>query len=130
MEVTGCFVSKATIFSRLLFCQPHIHLVINCASMTSPSLRRKAFTANELNKKQTRQAVRFINDPNCNHLKPEEAPLSKTFSWFEGDFTKNGSLMEYLKHYAGPYLKAEIRMGCMEYDLKLNQQKTKAGEGL
>lgn len=114
---------------RKQFDEPRIHFAIVCASYSCPPLRSEAFTAEALNRQLDEQAVRFINDPKRNKLEGNSAQLSKIFSWFEGDFTKNGSLPEFLNRYAKNKLPPDAEISYLEYDWKLNKQDVKAGAG-
>ena len=114
---------------RKQFQEPRIHFAINCASFSCPPLRQESFTSKDLNSQLEEQAVRFINDPKHNKFNPDGAQLSKIFSWFEGDFTKNGNLIDYLNRYAKPKLNQNTPINFLEYDWKLNKQETKVGEG-
>ena len=107
---------------RKQFEEPRIHFAIVCASYSCPPLRREAFTASALNKQLDEQAVSFINDPSRNKLGADNAQLSKIFSWFSGDFTKNGTLVAYINRYARTKLKPNAKISYLEYDWKLNKQ--------
>jgi len=107
---------------RKKFNEPRIHFAINCASFSCPKLRKEAFTADKLNRQLNEQAIAFINDPKRNIITPEEATLSKIFSWFKGDFTKNGSLPEYLNNYSKVTLEKNSKISFIDYDWSLNEQ--------
>ena len=107
---------------RKKFNEPRIHFAINCASYSCPPLRNEAYTAGELNKQLDEQAKAFINNPAHNKLSPEKASLSKIFSWFKGDFTKDGSLTDYINRYANTKLKPNAEISHLEYDWRLNKQ--------
>jgi hypothetical protein len=107
---------------RKQFEEPRIHFAIVCASYSCPPLRREAYTARALDSQLEEQAVRFINDPKRNKLQGKRAQLSKIFQWFEGDFTKNGSLLAFLNRYAKKELQPAAEISYLEYDWKLNKQ--------
>jgi hypothetical protein len=107
---------------RKQFEEPRIHFAIVCASFSCPPLRREAYTAAALNRQLEEQARRFINDPGRNKIGTDKAELSKIFSWFEGDFTKRGSLVAFLNRYASPPLAPNAKIRYMEYDWRLNEQ--------
>ena len=85
---------------RKEFDEPRIHFAINCASVSCPNLRNEAYVANKLEKQLEEQTYSFINDSSKNKITSEKAELSKIFSWFKGDFTKNGSLEDFINKYA------------------------------
>ena len=107
---------------RKQFNEPRIHFAIVCASYSCPPLRREAYTAKALDRQLEEQAITFINDPKRNKLSNDKAALSKIFNWFEGDFTKNGSLITYLNRYARTKLKSDAKISYLDYDWNLNKQ--------
>lgn len=105
---------------RERFDEPRIHFAINCASFSCPPLRREAYKAEKLDEQLDEMAVRFINDDKRNDIQPDHAEVSKIFSWFTKDFTKNGSLREYLNKYSKVKLKEDADIDYMDYDWSLN----------
>jgi hypothetical protein len=105
---------------RKEFDEPRIHFAINCASVSCPPLRNEAYVAGRLDEQLEDQAVQFINDPSRNQLDPEEPGLSRIFSWFGGDFRKNGSLVEFINRYARIPLKEDADISYLPYDWDLN----------
>ncbi len=101
--------------------EPRIHFAINCASYSCPKLLNKAFTANNLEILLERTAKDFINDPQRNVLTKEKASLSQIFNWYKKDFTKNGSLIDYLNKYAAQKLTSNTRISYLNYNWGLNE---------
>ena len=107
---------------RKKFDEPRIHFAINCASFSCPKLRDEAYIAENLNKQLEEQAKEFINDPRRNLVKSDVVELSKIFSWFKGDFTKKGSLIEFVNKYSETKVKDNKNLSFMDYDWSLNVQ--------
>lgn len=105
---------------RKRFDEPRIHFAINCASFSCPPLRAEAYKSEKLDKQLDEMAVRFVNDDKRNDIKADQAEVSKIFSWFTKDFTKNGSLREYLNKYSNVKLNKDADIDYMEYDWSLN----------
>ena len=101
--------------------EPRIHFAINCASYSCPKLLNTAFTATNLEKLLEQTAKDFINDPKRNVLTKEKASLSEIFNWYKKDFTKNGSLIDYLNQYAAQKLTADTKISYLNYDWGLNE---------
>jgi hypothetical protein len=99
--------------------EPRIHFAIVCASFSCPQLWNKAFTADGLDQQLDAAAGRFINDPKRNQL-GDEPRLSKIFDWFEGDFTKKGSLIEFVNAYAKKRIPTDAKVQYLDYDWRLN----------
>ena len=105
---------------RKEFDEPRIHFAINCASVSCPPLRNEAYTAGRLDAQLEDQARQFINDPARNELHPDEPRLSRIFSWFSGDFEKNGTLVEFINRYAETQIAEDANIRYMPYDWGLN----------
>jgi hypothetical protein len=106
---------------RKEFDEPRIHFAINCASVSCPPLLNEAFTAETLEAQLVKVATGFINDPKRNRLAPDQVQISSIFDWFEGDFTKTGSLVQFLNRYSKVKIKPSARISYLEYNWKLNE---------
>ncbi len=106
---------------RKQFNEPRIHFAINCASVSCPPLKNEAFTAAKLDVQLNEMASRFINDPKRNDLTADHPRLSRIFSWFEGDFTRNGSLTDYINQFADTKIQSDAIIDFMPYDWSLNE---------
>lgn len=106
---------------RVAFEEPRIHFAINCASLSCPVLRAEAYFAEKLEAQLTDQARLFLSQPLRNRISPQEIELSKIFSWFSGDFTKTGSLIDFLNQYVPVKIQADAEISYMPYDWSLNE---------
>ena len=104
------------------FDEPRIHFAINCASFSCPELRREAFVAERLESQLQEQAVLFINDPKRNRIGENRVTISKIFKWFTGDFTENGSIIDYLNKYSKTEIDPNADVDYMDYNWELNEQ--------
>ena len=102
--------------------EPRIHFAINCASYSCPKLRNTAYTADALDTQLDEAARSFINDPSRNNISVASAQLSSIFNWFTGDFTKQGSLKDFINQYSNTKISPEAGIDFMEYNWKLNAQ--------
>jgi len=105
------------------FDEPRIHFAIVCASQSCPNLRREAYTADKIDQQLTEDAKRFLADNSKNKIEQDEAYLSKIFSWFKGDFTKSGSLIEFINQYSSEKINETAKVRSLDYDWSLNDQK-------
>lgn len=105
---------------RKQFNEPRIHFAIVCASISCPRLLNEAYTADKLNEQLNMQAKHFINDLSKNRVSVDKLQLSKIFSWFSGDFTKNGSLIDYLNKYTDVQINEDAEISYLDYNWKLN----------
>ncbi|WP_338219287.1 DUF547 domain-containing protein [Algoriphagus sp. oki45] len=106
---------------RKEFEEPRIHFAINCASISCPPLLNEAFVADKLESQLQKVAVAFVNDPTKNKISTNQAEVSSIFSWFSGDFTKNGSLIDFLNKYSKVKLNSKAKISYMDYNWNLNE---------
>ena len=108
---------------RKKFDDPRIHFALVCASISCPRLRNEAYTAAQLNTQLEDDGRNFLNDKSKNRVNTEKAELSKYFSWYKGDFTKNGSLTDFINKYSQTKINANTKIGSLDYNWNLNEQK-------
>lgn len=106
---------------RPTFQDPRIHFAVNCASQSCPQLLNEAYTADKLDQQLTAQARAFVNNKRHNDLQGSQAAISQLFDWYKEDFTKKGSLIDFLNQYATRPLQAEATLTYKAYDWKLNE---------
>lgn len=127
IEINGTKLDLNNIEHSILrkkFNEPRIHFAINCASFSCPKLLQEAYVADKLDDQLEAQAINFINDSNRNAISVSHAKVSKIFSWFKGDFTKNGSLTNFLNKYSKSKIGEDIKITHMVYDWTLNAADT------
>ena len=107
---------------RKNFQEPRIHFAINCASESCPKLLNEAFAPEKLDSQLQAQTKAFVNDHSKNRISSKSIKISKIFKWFTGDFTKNGSLIDFLNRYSNTQIKADAEVDYMDYDWSLNDQ--------
>ncbi len=105
---------------RKQFDEPRIHFAINCASYSCPPLRREAYVADRLDAQLTEQAKRFLADRRYNEITRTSVEASSIFNWFNKDFTKDRSLVEYLNQYAPVQIQPDAKVKYKKYDWRLN----------
>jgi hypothetical protein len=108
---------------RKKFDDPRIHFALVCASISCPRLRNEAYTAAQLNAQLEDAGKDFLNDKSKNRISANKADLSKYFSWYKGDFTKNGSLADYINKYSVTKINTNTKIGSLDYNWNLNEQK-------
>ncbi|MDX5478000.1 MAG: DUF547 domain-containing protein, partial [Cyclobacteriaceae bacterium] len=63
----------------------------------------------------------FINDPVRNKIQKDKIEISQIFSWFKEDFTKKGSLIDYLNRYSKTKIIPNAKVTYLNYDWSLNE---------
>ena len=107
------------ILRKKLF-DPKIHVGVNCASGSCPKLGNKAFTESNIEAELTQLMKDFINDTSRNKLSKKKVQISSIFDWFKGDFTKNGSVIDYLNKFSETEIKSNAKISFLKYDWTLN----------
>lgn len=105
---------------RKKFKDPRIHVGVNCASGSCPKLANVAFTEDNIELELERLMKEFINDPTKNKLTKKKVQISEIFNWFKGDFTANGSVIDYINKYADTPVNKKAKIKYLPYDWSLN----------
>jgi len=108
---------------RKRFKEPRVHFAINCASASCPPLLNRAYTGDQLYAQLNQQARRFLADTYKNKITANNTQLSKIFKWFKKDFTKEGSLKDFIAKYAPDSFNKNAKISYMKYDWRLNNKK-------
>jgi len=107
------------ILRKKLF-DPKIHVGVNCASGSCPKLGNVAFTEENVDAQLTELMNAFINDASRNKIDKKKVQISEIFNWFKDDFTKNGSVIDYLNKYSNSEIKSNAKISYLKYDWSLN----------
>ena len=105
---------------RKKFSDPRIHVGVNCASGSCPKLGNLAFTEDNVDSELERLMKEFINDSTRNKLSAKKVEISEIFNWFKGDFTANGSVIDYINKYANTPVNKKAKIKYLTYDWSLN----------
>jgi hypothetical protein len=124
IDVSGVRVSLNRIEHEILrkeFNEPRIHFAIVCASYSCPTLLNRAFTAEAVGEAAGRRRPSPSSTTRLrNRISNESLELSSIFNWFKGDFTKDGTLPDYIKRYAATAVTDRPKVSFMDYDWSLN----------
>ncbi len=106
---------------RKQFNEPRIHFAIVCASQSCPALLNEAYKSIRLSDQLKQQTIAFLGDPTRNKIQTNRVELSKIFSWFKGDFTKSGTLIDFLNSYSRVQISEDADVEFLDYDWSLNE---------
>lgn len=106
---------------REQFDEPRIHFAINCASISCPILRNEAYVSTIIETQLEEQTKVFLMDFKMNKIEEKSSKLSSLFSWFKGDFTKKGTLINFIKKYVSK-IDSESPIEYLPYDWGLNDK--------
>ena len=105
---------------RVQFNEPRTHFAVNCASIGCPALLNEAFTAKKLEDQLEKQTKAFLQDTSRNFISSTgKLLISKIFTWFEEDFTKNGqTVQKFIAKYMtnDPSIKAKLNQEGFKVD--------------
>ncbi|WP_142785167.1 DUF547 domain-containing protein [Changchengzhania lutea] len=101
--------------------EPRIHFAIVCASYSCPKLANTAYTSNDLEAQLTAATKTFLSNEKRNKIAPNKIEISKIFKWFDDDFKKNGSLINFLNQYTDITISEKARMSFKDYNWELNE---------
>lgn len=100
--------------------EPRIHFVVNCAAISCPKLRNEAYTAQKLDEQLEDQGNYFLNESGKNVISSDRVESSKIFRWFKEDFTKKGTLVDFLDNYTEEEIKPNATIAYKNYNWELN----------
>lgn len=106
---------------RKQFDDPRIHFAINCASKSCPTLKNSSYKAANLSQQLDSAAALFINDTTKNIITNQSLELSSIFNWFESDFTKKGSLIDFISQYSKAKINKGASINYLDYNWFLNE---------
>ena len=105
---------------RKKFFDPRIHVAVNCASISCPKLANKAFTEENIETELTKLMNNFINDTSKNKISANKIEISAIFDWFQEDFTKKGSIIDFLNTYTNNKIQPNAEISYLNYNWALN----------
>jgi hypothetical protein len=107
------------ILRKTLF-DPRIHVGVNCASGSCPKLGNVAFTEKNIEATLAQLMKDFINDASRNKVSKKRIQISSIFNWFQEDFTKNSTVIDYLNKYSETKINSNAKISYLKYDWSLN----------
>jgi hypothetical protein len=108
---------------RRVFNDARVHFALNCASISCPVLAGEAFTPEKVDEQLSRQTRLFLMDTTRNRLSAEKASISKLFTWYKGDFEKDGTkFYEFISEHSSVKLTENTEIEFLDYDWALNTQ--------
>lgn len=106
---------------RKKFDDPRIHFALVCASKSCPALLNEAYDPARLEQQLDKQGKAFLKDVSRNKISADNPQLSKIFDWYKTDFTKKGSIIDFLNNYAPVKINVNAKITYLDYDWSLNE---------
>lgn len=116
------YIEKTMLLGQ--FNDSRIHFVVNCGAISCPSLKNKAYTADNVEIELRLAAKRFINDTRFNTLTKNYLQLSEIFNWYKSDFLKEASSIQKYIDDNTPHLEVskDASITYHKYNWGLNKQ--------
>lgn len=105
---------------RAKYKDARIHFAVNCASISCPRLMNAAFNASDLNTQLDRMTTSFVNNSSKNTVSAGKIQISQLFNWYKDDFTKEGSVIDFLNKYSKTKINSNAKTSFKEYNWNLN----------
>ncbi len=105
---------------RRAYNDPRIHFAIVCASRSCPKLLNESYVPSKLDEQLDQAARNFLKDTFRNKISTNKVEISSIFKWYSGDFTKNGTMIDFLNKYSSVKIKADADISYLDYDWGLN----------
>jgi hypothetical protein len=105
---------------RAKYKDARIHFAVNCASISCPKIKNAAFTATDLDAQLTKMSISFVNNSSKNTITADKIQISNLFEWYKDDFTKEGTIIEFLNKYSKTKINSKAKISFKEYDWGLN----------
>ncbi|NER18180.1 DUF547 domain-containing protein [Spongiivirga citrea] len=103
--------------------EPRFHFVLVCAGLGCPPIINEAYTPAKLEAQLQRQTEIALNNPSFIKVKGKKVQISQIFEWYKGDFTQNGSEVDYINKFRKEPIDTKARISYYPYDWKLNDTK-------
>lgn len=103
--------------------EARFHFVLVCAGLGCPPIINEAYTPSNLESQLQRQTEVALNNPAFIKVKGKKVQLSQIFEWYKGDFTQNGSEVDYINKFRKVPIDAKAKVSYYPYDWKLNDIK-------
>ncbi len=103
--------------------EARFHFVLVCAGLGCPPIISAAYKPSSLESQLQRQAVKALNNPSFIKVKGKKVQLSQIFEWYKGDFTRNGSEIDYVNKFRKEKIPTDAKISYYPYNWSLNHIK-------
>ncbi|WP_378178923.1 DUF547 domain-containing protein [Aquimarina sp. SS2-1] len=103
--------------------EARFHFALVCAGLGCPPIIPEAYQPNTLEEQLQRQTIIALNNPNFIKVSGKKVQLSQIFEWYKGDFTQNGSEIDYVNQYRKEKIPTGAKVSYYPYNWSLNEIK-------
>lgn len=102
--------------------EARFHFVLVCAGLGCPPIINKAYKPETLETQLQKQTEIALNDPKFIRVKGNKVQLSQIFEWYKGDFTQDGTEIEYINKFRKEAIPENAKVSYYNYDWRLNEK--------
>ena len=102
--------------------EARFHFVLVCAGLGCPPLINKAYKPSSLEAQLQRQTEIALNNPDFIKVKGNKVQLSQIFEWYKGDFTQDGTEIDYINKFRKEAISEKAKVSYYSYDWRLNSK--------
>ena len=125
-DIAGKSITLNDIENKLLraqFKDARFHFVLVCGAIGCPPLINKAYLPNTLNEQMDKQTKIALNGNFLKvNTKKKRVEGSQILEWYKGDFTANGSEIDYINKYRTEKIPNNFKLSYFDYNWGLNKQ--------
>ena len=103
------------------FGDPRFHFALVCGAVSCPQIPNFAFRPGKLEAQLDARTQKALNDPKFIRVTDTKNKISEIFKWFKDDFTKNGTVIDFINQYRNEKLDSNKKLGYYIYSWKLNE---------
>ncbi len=100
--------------------EPRFHFALVCGGLGCPPIISEAYMPNTLESQLQRQATLALNDASFIRVKGKKVQVSQIFEWYKGDFTQQGSMIDYINTYRKEPIPTNAKVSYYPYNWSLN----------
>ncbi|WP_299890909.1 DUF547 domain-containing protein [uncultured Lacinutrix sp.] len=97
---------------------PRVHFALYSTAISSPVLKRTAYTPETVEKDLGVATSNFINDKTKNKIGAKHSKLSKIFKWYKDDF----DIVTFINRHSGIKINKNTVIDYMDYDWNLHRK--------
>ncbi|MDZ4698750.1 MAG: DUF547 domain-containing protein [Rhodothermales bacterium] len=113
-------LEKTELFAR--YPDPRMHFVLVCAAAGCPSLTSVAYRGATIDAQLDVRTRLALDDPKHikNGARDGDLNLSELFSWYQADFSREGSVIDYINRFRTHPIAPTATISYIPYDWRLN----------
>ena len=128
LKIGGKMVSLNHIENKLLranFKEARFHFVLVCGALSCPPIINKAYLPGSLEEQLQAQTVLALNNPDFIKVntRSKNVGLSEILKWYKGDFTSNGTVLDFVNSYRENKIPSDYKATYYSYNWEINEIK-------